>query len=92
MEGSWNEVQREKAIGKLHEELRDIQNGFWKAYKEYASSGDMRKYNKDLKAILERHRTDMEMLEFCQNLAVTWTPVICRVQRLLRDSENILMF
>lgn len=60
----------------MHEKICDIQNAFWKAYKDFSETKDMRKYNNDVDALIEKYRHDGILLNFCQNLALTWTPVI----------------
>lgn len=60
----------------MHEKITDIQNLFWKAYKNYKGAGSMSKYNADVDGIIEKYRDDHAMLNFCKNLAISWTPVI----------------
>lgn len=60
----------------MHEKISDIQNSFWNAYKDFMRTKDMKKYNGDINAVLEKYRHDRTMLNFCQGLSVSWTPVI----------------
>lgn len=60
----------------MHEKITDIQNLFWKAYKNYKDTGSMSQYNADVDEIIKRYRDDNTMLNFCKNLAISWAPVI----------------
>lgn len=60
----------------MHEKITDIQNLFWKAYKNYKDTGSMSQYNADVDEIIKRYRDDHAMLNFCKNLAISWAPVI----------------
>lgn len=60
----------------MHEKITDIQNLFWKAYKNYKGTGSMSQYNADVDGIIEKYRDDHTMLNFCKNLVISWTPVI----------------
>lgn len=60
----------------MHEKIIDIQNSFWKAYKDFGKSRDMEEYNKDIDVILRKYQFNRPMLQFCQTLGATWTSVV----------------
>lgn len=61
----------------MHEKLTDIQNSFWKAYKDFKETKDMRQYNIDMDKILDKYRHDKkELFDFCVSLKFAWTPII----------------
>ena len=61
----------------MHEKLADIQNAFWKAYKDFKETKDMRQYNMDMDEILDRYRHDKkELFDFCVSLKFAWVPII----------------
>lgn len=64
----------------MHEKICDIQNGFWKAYKDFMKSGDMKKYNEDLDIIFGKYENDGYMLNFCKSLLIAWTPVVNKIK------------
>lgn len=64
----------------MHEKIADIQNSFWKAYKNFIKTKDMRQYNADTDAIFERYKNDGIMLNFCKGLIVAWCPVINQIK------------
>lgn len=64
----------------MHEKITDIQNSFWKAYKNYKGTGSMSQYNADVDEIIKRYRDDNAMLNFCKNLAISWAPVINKMK------------
>lgn len=69
-----------KNLEEIHEILTDIQNSFWRAYRNFAQTKDMRKCNMDFDAILDRYKSDEMMLNFCKGLIVAWCPVINRLK------------
>lgn len=60
----------------MHEKIRDIQNAFWKAYKDYANTFDKCKYENDVIKIENKYRENTLLFSFCQNMAVSWVPII----------------
>lgn len=61
----------------MHEKLADIQNAFWKAYRDFNRTRDMRKYNMDMDEILDRYKHDKkELFDFCVSLKFAWAPII----------------
>ena len=60
----------------MHEKIKDIQNRFWKAYTDFKQTKDMGKYNRDIQEICKIYKWDEPLLSFCQNLAITWAPII----------------
>ena len=60
----------------MHEKLMDIQNSFWKEYKCFGQTKDMRQYNKDMGEIISRYKGDVAMSEFIKRLGFAWIPII----------------
>lgn len=60
----------------MHEKISNIQNAFWKAYKDFLQTMDVKQYNDAIDTLLEKHRHDRTMINFCQALCVAWTPII----------------
>ena len=60
----------------MHEKIKDVQNGFWEAYKKFAKSLDIDQYTKDLEQIGEKYAYDPIMREFCEDLSWSWSKVI----------------
>lgn len=60
----------------MHEKIKDIQNAVWKAYTDFRASGDMRQYNKDVQDIIRKYDDDKPMLNFAQNIIISWAPII----------------
>ena len=61
----------------MHEKLTDIQNAFWKAYRDFNRTRDMRKYNMDMDEILDRYKHDKkELFDFCVSLKFAWAQII----------------
>lgn len=60
----------------MHEKITDIQNSFWKAYKDFRENQDYEQYNTSVKAIAKKYQSDKKMLDFIKSLLIAWTPVI----------------
>ena len=64
----------------MHEKIVDIQNSFWKAYKDFIKTNDMCQYNDDLKIITSKYKGDKVMFNFCFNLLCSWAPIINQIK------------
>lgn len=64
----------------MEEDIKNIQNGFWKIYKQFTQDKDMGKYNKEVKELVGKYKGNEFLFPFCQNLAITWAPVINRLK------------
>lgn len=64
--------------GKKKEDIKNIQNTIWTMYKDYLSDHDMEAYNRKMGELSKEYRDkgDMQLLSFCQNLLISWAPVI----------------
>lgn len=79
---------RKEDIPDIHEKISDIQNSVWKAYKDFRSSGDMRQYNKDVQAIVRKYADDKPILNFAQNIIISWAPIINSLGEEMRKEER----
>lgn len=69
----------------MHEKIKDIQNAVWKAYKDFRESGDMRQYNKDVQDIVRKYADYKPMLNFAQNIIISWAPIINSMDEEMRN-------
>ena len=60
----------------MHEKIQDVMNTAWKNYKDYRRSGDMRQYTKQMSVLVEKYKGDSLLLQFAENIAITYTPII----------------
>lgn len=60
----------------MHEKITDIQNSFWKAYKDFRQNQDYKQYNASVKAIAKKYQSDKVLLDFIKYLSISWTIVI----------------
>lgn len=60
----------------MHEKITDIQNSFWKAYKDFRENQDYKQYNTSIKAIAKKYQSDKVLLDFIKYLSISWTIVI----------------
>ena len=58
------------------EDIKHIQNTLWSIYKDFLSDHDVRKYTQKASGLVHEYDGNKEMLLFCQNLVITWTPII----------------
>lgn len=59
-----------------HEDLVFIQNTFWGMYKEYAENHNAKEYTRKARELAAKYSGNKTLKSFCENLAITWTPVI----------------
>lgn len=64
----------------LKDGIKDIQNAFWKIYKKFTEDKNMLEYNKSVYVLLEKYRNDEFLFHFCQNLIITWAPIVNRLK------------
>lgn len=73
----------------MHERIQDVMNTAWKNYKDYRRSGDMRKYAKQMSALVEKYKGDPLLLQFAENMAITYAPVINVMAEEKRNEQQI---
>ncbi len=60
----------------MDNEIKYIQNTLWAMYKEFISTHNVKKYTDQATELCKKYKERPELLSFCQNLVVTWTPII----------------
>lgn len=60
----------------MHDAIKDIQNTIWVMYKEVEKTGNAKAYTDQAKELCKKYKERPELLVFCQNLVITWTPII----------------
>ena len=83
LKSSWEVViYGDKDLKESHADVSDIQKTVWDAYKDFASTRDMRKWNGAVLGLAAqvREAKDGNMLKFCKYLAITWMPVVTRIR------------
>lgn len=60
------------------EDIKHIQNTIWAMYKGYLENHDMKEYNRKMGELAKEYheKGDKQLLNFSQNLMVTWAPII----------------
>ena len=61
----------------MHEKIKDILNTIWIIFREFEETHDMEKYNQRAAELVHKYKED-ELCIFCQNLLLTWAPIIKR--------------
>lgn len=64
-------------------------NTAWKNYKDYRRSGDMRQYTKQMSALVEKYKGDSLLLQFAENMAITYAPIINAMAEEKRNEQQI---
>ena len=59
-----------------NDDIKYIQNTLWAMYKVFSENHNMAEYNKQAQELCRKYRNDAKMLPFCQNLIITWAPII----------------
>ena len=73
----------------MHEKIQDVMNTAWKNYKDYRRSGDMRQYTKQMSALVEKYKGDSLLLQFAENMAITYAPIINAMAEEKRNEQQI---
>ena len=60
----------------MGDEIKYIQNTLWAMYKESEKSGNAKAYTDRAAELCKRYKDRPELLCFCQNLLISWTPII----------------
>lgn len=60
----------------MDNDIKYIQNTLWAMYKEFTSDFDVKKYTDQATSLCKKYKNNPTMLNYCQNLVVSWTPVI----------------
>ena len=65
-------------IEERHKEITHIQNTIWAMYKDFLSDHDMQAYNRKMGELSKEYydKGDKQLLSFCQNILISWCPVI----------------
>lgn len=73
----------------MHEKIQDVMNTAWKNYKDYRRSGDMRQYTKQMSALVEKYKDNPLLLQFAENMAITYAPVINTMAEEKRNEQQV---
>ena len=60
----------------MEDDIKYIQNTVWSMYKVFSSNYNMVEYNNQALELCRKYKDNAKMLSFCQNLIITWAPVI----------------
>lgn len=60
----------------MSNDIKCIQNTLWIIYKEFEEKHDVKRYTDQATALCNLYKDNPMMLNFCQNLIVSWAPVI----------------
>lgn len=72
---------------KVDEDIKHIQNTLWAMYKEFLADRSVREWTRKGEA-LAREYAGKKNRSFCENLLVTWTPVINGLAEEFRDENG----
>ena len=72
------------------EDIKHIQNTIWAMYKGYLADHDMRKYNQSAQKLAKEYlaKGDNQLLNYCQNLLISWCPIINGFAEEFRKGEG----
>ena len=72
------------------EDIKHIQNTIWAMYKAYLADHDMKKWNEEMEKLTQEYykKGDEQLLSFCQNLLITWCPIISGFAEEFRGKKN----
>ncbi len=76
-------------IVERHKEITHIQNTIWAMYKQFLSDHDIEEYNRNMGKLAKEYadKGDKQLLLFCQNLLISWAPVVNTFAEEFRSGE-----
>lgn len=69
----------------MENEIKYIQNTLWSIYKEFLQHHSVREYSRKASELVHKFDGNKEMLLFCQNLIISWTPIINKLAEQYRE-------
>lgn len=60
----------------MDSDIKYIQNTLWAMWKEFCADFDVKNWTNQASALCERYKNSPLLYSYCQNQAITWTPVI----------------
>lgn len=60
----------------MEDDIKYIQNTVWSMYKVFSTNYNMVEYNNQALELCRKYKDNAKMLSFCQNLIITWSPII----------------
>lgn len=75
---------------KRHKEISHIQNSIWVMYREFLENHDMAAYNRKIGELSKEYydKGDKQLLSFCQNILISWCPIINGFAEEFRKGEG----
>lgn len=72
------------------EDIKHIQNTVWAMYKDFLSDHDMAAYNRRMGGLAKEYadKGDQRLLSFCQNILISWAPIINEFAEEFRNDED----
>lgn len=80
----------QEKIEERHKEITHIQNTIWAMYKDFLADHDMKKWNEGMGKLTKEYaeKCDQQLLSFCQNLLITWCPIISGFEEEFRKGDG----
>lgn len=71
------------------EDIKYIQNTIWAIYKCFLTDHDMKAYNREIGELTKKYteKGDKQLLSFCQNLLISWCPIMNALAEEFRNRE-----
>lgn len=74
----------------MEDDIKYIQNTVWSMYKGFSSNYNMVEYNNQALELCRKYKKNEKMLSFCQNLIITWAPIINGMMEERKGNANLL--
>ena len=72
----------------MENDIKYIQNYIWEMYKDFNKELNVTNYENRAEALCEKYKDNQLLLSFCQNMFVSWTPVINQIKYVKGDIQN----
>lgn len=74
----------------MEDDIKYIQNTVWSMYKVFSNNYNMVEYNNQALELCRKYKDNAKMLSFCQNLIITWAPIINGMMEERKDNADLL--
>lgn len=69
----------------MKNDIKYIQNYIWDMYKDFDKDLNIIKFQNRAEELCKKYKNNQLLLNFCQNLIISWTPVINQMKYVAGD-------
>ena len=90
IDGLAEDIRNNHDVKAKTDHIKYIQNTVWRMYEDFLLDHDMGKYNQKMGELARKYhdKGDRQLLSFCQNIAISWCPVINKFAEQFRGGDE----